>query len=214
MPAPRRGPSRQLDLDDILRAGIAIADAGGLEAVSTRSVAARFGMSPMALYPYAGTKENLLALMQDFAVGVPDLPDAPALRDWAFALFEVYLAHPWLARRPWSQASQGPNEQDWLERLLEILAGSSVAPALRAPAVTMLYATVRATAETAAEYRTLDGSEWRARAAAIAELVPDLADRYPLSTSLPPVAADWRDAPRAGLAAAVDLLTAALLGAR
>jgi AcrR family transcriptional regulator len=214
MPGPRRGPSRQLDLDDILRAGIAIADAGGLEAVSTRSVAARFGVSAMALYPYAGTKENLLALMQDVAVGAPVLPDAPDLRDWAFALFEVYLAHPWLARRPWSQASQGPNEQDWLERLLEILAGSSVAPALRAPAVTMLYATVRATAETAAEYRNLDGSEWRARAAAIAELVPDLADRYPLSTSLPPVAADWRHAPRAGLAAAVDLLAGALLGAR
>jgi hypothetical protein len=135
------------------------------------------------------------------------------LRDWAIALFAVYLAHPWLARRPWSQASQGPNEQDWLERLLQILDRSAVPPALRAPAVTMLYATVRATAETAAMYRVMDGSEWLAQAAAIAELVPDLADRYPLSTSLPPVAADWRDAPRAGLDAAVELLAAGLRAA-
>jgi hypothetical protein len=163
----------------------------------------------MALYPYVGSKEDLLALMQDFAVGAPALPPSPALREWAFALFDVYVAHPWLARRPWSQASQGPNEQDWLERLLEILG-----PRATAPAVTVLYATIRATAETAAEYRTLDGSAWRARAAAIADLVPDFSDRYPLSAALRPVAADWRDAPRAGLSAAVDLVAAGLPGKR
>lgn len=210
VPGPRRGPARALELDDILRAGIAIADEGGLDAVSTRSVAARFGVSPMALYPYVGTKENLLALMQDFAVPLPDWADPPgradALRAWAMRLFDVYRAHPWLTRRPWSQASQGPNEQDWLERLLRILGPC-------APAVTVLYATVRATAETAAEYGTTDGSAWLARAAEIRQAVPDFAERYPLSTSLPPVAADWRDAPRAGLAAAVDLIARGLLSA-
>jgi hypothetical protein len=34
---------------------------------------------------------------------------------------EVYLCHPWLTERRWSKATQGPNEQDWLERLLQIL---------------------------------------------------------------------------------------------
>src|SRR6516162_6463470 len=112
---PRRGPRPQLDLDEIVRVAIAIADADGLEAVSTRSVAARFDRTAMALYPYVGDKENLLALMQDQASAMPTWTDpttslADALLAWARALFDTYLTHPWLTERPWSQASQGPHE--------------------------------------------------------------------------------------------------------
>jgi AcrR family transcriptional regulator len=217
-PGPRRGPRPQLDLDDILAAGIAIADADGLDAVSTRAVAAVFGKTAMALYPYVGTKEHLLALMQDHASAPPEWADpgttlADDLRAWALALTGVFLAHPWLTRRPWSEASGGPNEQDWLERLLRILDRWSVPRGARPTAVTMLYATVRATAETTAAYRRIDergAAQWRDRARATAELLPDLRERYPLSTSMEPVAADWADSPRAALVAGVDLLAAAL----
>jgi AcrR family transcriptional regulator len=44
----------------ILDAALAIADAEGLEAVSMRTVAARVGVSPMALYPHVGGKAELL----------------------------------------------------------------------------------------------------------------------------------------------------------
>src|SRR4051812_28775382 len=67
VPPPRRGPRQQLDLDEVIEAGIAIADIEGLAAVSTRVVAARFGKSAMALYAYIGSKENLISLMQDHA---------------------------------------------------------------------------------------------------------------------------------------------------
>ena len=221
LPTPRRGPRQQLDLDDILDAGIAIADAEGLVAVSTRSVAARFDKTAMALYPYVGTKENLLALMQDHASAIPSWNDprtglADALEAWALALFGVYLAHPWLAERPWAQHTQGPNEQDWMERLLRILDGADVAPAARASTVTMLYATVRACAETAAAYRLMDRrgiARWLDHAEATAAQIPDLRQRYPLSTGLEPVAADWRDSPRAGVTGAVRLLAGALAAA-
>jgi len=75
LPRPRRGPRQQLDLEDILATAIALADADGLAAVSTRAVAARFGKTPMALYPYVGTKEDLLALMQDHASAMPEWAD-------------------------------------------------------------------------------------------------------------------------------------------
>ena len=135
LPTPRRGPRQQLDLDEILAAGIAIADADGLSAVSTRAIAARFDKTAMALYPYVGTKEHLLALMQDQASAMPiwESPSTSltdALRAWALALFDVYLTHPWLTQRPWSQATQGPNEQDWLERLLRIFSEWNVSPQL------------------------------------------------------------------------------------
>jgi AcrR family transcriptional regulator len=217
LPTPRRGPRQQLDLDEIVAIGIAIADTSGLAAVSTRAVAARLDKTAMALYPYVGTKDNLLALMQDQASAMPTWPDPPsltdALRAWSSALFEVYLAHPWLTERPWSQASQGPNEQDWLERLLGILAAGQVPADRQATTVTMLYATVRATASTAAAYRTLDeqgAAEWIAVASATRAQIPDLTARYPLSTSLVPVTPDWRDNPRAAVTAAIALLAPAL----
>jgi AcrR family transcriptional regulator len=218
LPTPRRGPRQELDLDEILEAGIAIADAEGLAAVSTRAVAARFGKTAMALYPYVGRKENLLALMQDHACALPPWNDprtglADALQAWALALFDVYLAHPWLAERPWSRASQGPNEQDWLERLLRIMDDWEVPAVARSPAVTMLYATVRATAETAAEYRRMDQrgiADWRGQAESARTQIPDLCERYPLSTRLEPVARRWQDSPRAGLIGAVHLLATAL----
>jgi AcrR family transcriptional regulator len=218
VPGPRRGPRQQLDLDEILVAAIAIADAEGLAAVSTRAVATRFGKTAMALYPYVGTKDQLLSLMQDHACAMPVWRErarglAGALEAWATALFDVYLAHPWLTERPWSQASHGPNEQDWLERLLQILQRWGVPPPRRATTVTMLYATVRACAQTAADYRRMDRAavaDWQAHAAAVAVQLPDLGERYPLSTDLEPVTDDWRDNPRAAVTAAVRLLAPAL----
>jgi AcrR family transcriptional regulator len=222
VPAPRRGPRQQLDLDEILDAAIAIADGDGLEAVSIRSVAARFGRTAMALYPYVGTKQNLVALMQDHASAMPSWADSSstldgALETWALALFELYVAHPWLAERPWAQHTQGPNEQDWMERLLQILQDWNAPKAVRAPTVTMMYATVRACGQTAAAYRRMDRrgiAQWRDHAAATAAQIPDLRQRYPLSTGLEPVAADWRDSPRAGVVAAVRLLARSLGGRR
>jgi len=218
LPGPRRGPRQQLDLDEILDAAIAIADADGLAAVSTRAVATRFGKTAMALYAYVGTKEHLLALMEDHASAMPAWPDpgttlADDLRAWALALFELQLAHPWLAERPWSQSAQGPNERDWLERLLAILDAWAVPPAARTPAVTTLYATVRACAETAAAYRRMDpngAAEWLAHADSTRRQVPDVTETYPLTTSLPPITDDWRDAPRAGVIEGVRLLARGL----
>jgi AcrR family transcriptional regulator len=214
VPTPRRGPRPQLELDEILRVAVAIADAEGLSAVSTRAVAARLGRTAMALYPHVGPKESLLALMHDHASAMPSWDDpatglADALEAWGLSLFEVYLTHPWLTRRPWSQATQGPNEQDWMERLLRILHRWAVPPTARSALVTMLYATVRATAETTAAYRRMDRSgivAWRRQADATRRQIPDLRERYPLSTTLEPPTPDWPENPRAALVGAVHLL--------
>ncbi|MFG1610198.1 TetR/AcrR family transcriptional regulator [Actinoplanes sp. NPDC049265] len=212
LPTPRRGPRQQLDLDEILAVAITIADTEGLAAVSTRSVAARFDKTAMALYPYVGTKDNLIALMQDHAVAMPTWADPGAgyaddLLAWATALFDVYLTHPWLTSLSWAESGQGPNEQDWLERLLGIMNRWSTPDATR---VTMLYATVRATAATAAAYRRMSSDDtegWLERAQATSRLIPDFRSRYPLSTALPPVDPDWRETPRAALTRAVHILT-------
>jgi len=67
----------------ILDAALAIADEEGLEAVSMRAVAARVGVSPMALYPHVGSKEALLDGMVGRLLG--ELP-APTGPDWQAGL--------------------------------------------------------------------------------------------------------------------------------
>ncbi|WP_433382193.1 TetR/AcrR family transcriptional regulator [Actinoplanes sp. CA-142083] len=220
LPTPRRGPRQQLDLDEILDVAVALADAEGLDAVSTRAVASRFSKTAMALYPYVGTKEQLLALMQDHACPLPEWTDpgtalADDLEAWAMAFFAVHLAHPWLAALSWADSAQGPHERDWMERLLGVFERWAVPSRLRPQAITMAYATVRACAETAASYRRLGPSgaaAWRERAEATAALLPGLPERYPLTAALPPVTTEWSDAPRVGLVAAARLLASALGG--
>ena len=61
----RRGPSRSLSVDAVVDAGIALADAEGLGAVTMRAVARRLGVSTMSVYTYVPGKAELLDLMVD-----------------------------------------------------------------------------------------------------------------------------------------------------
>jgi hypothetical protein len=53
-------------------------------------------------------------------------------------------------------------------------------------------------------------TEWQEQAAATRDLIPDLGDRYPLSTTLAPLTPDWQENPAAALTAGVRLLATAL----
>jgi AcrR family transcriptional regulator len=222
-PAPRRGPRQQLTLDALLDAAVEVADAAGLGGLSTRAVAARLGVSAMGLYSYVGSRDQMVALMQDHASAIPAWTDpgtslAADLAVWAEQLFDLYLAHPWLTEIPWAEASGGPNEQDWLERLLGILDHWEAPGASRAAVVTALYATVRAAAQTAAAYRGLAHSDradqWLNRARATRQLIDDYPQRYPLSLRLEPHEADdWQDAPRASLRSVVEVISRGLAAA-
>ncbi|MCX4866977.1 TetR/AcrR family transcriptional regulator [Streptomyces sp. NBC_00257] len=111
-PAPARSPTAgppagddsapHLSAERIARAGIDIADAEGLEALSMRRVATGLGASTMALYRYVTSKDDLVAIMVEAALSDVPLPDTPpqnwrhgleraARRDW-----ELYHRHPWI----------------------------------------------------------------------------------------------------------------------
>jgi TetR/AcrR family tetracycline transcriptional repressor len=88
--------TRELVVDTAL----AIADAHGLEAVSFRRIATEFGVTPMALYRYVESKDELFGALVDRAFDELELPaDGDAdwrdqLRDLARAFRRVLLAHP------------------------------------------------------------------------------------------------------------------------
>lgn len=94
-----------LTVERIVRAGIAIADAEGLDALSMRRVAVDLGASTMALYRHVASKDDLVALMVEVAMADVPLPDS-APRDWRHGLeraayrdWDLYHRHPWILPR-------------------------------------------------------------------------------------------------------------------
>ncbi|MBM7171450.1 TetR/AcrR family transcriptional regulator C-terminal domain-containing protein [Streptomyces sp. G44] len=128
---PHKGPKRGLSLDGIVAAAIAVADAEGVEAVSMSRVAKEVGASTMALYRYVATKDELLMLMVDGAIGppVPLSPDAvgwrAGLEHWAMAMRAVLSAHLWAVPLVAAHGPPAtPNQLAWLDQCLQVLSGT------------------------------------------------------------------------------------------
>ncbi|WP_162301569.1 TetR/AcrR family transcriptional regulator [Nesterenkonia muleiensis] len=103
--APQRGPNRGLSHERIVAAAIQIADAEGLAAVTMQAVAKSLGFTTMSLYRYVSSKDELLRLMQDAAITLPEKVKLPgdwrdALRAWAGIVRDAYRAHPWTLDLP------------------------------------------------------------------------------------------------------------------
>lgn len=124
----RPGPRRGVDLRTIADAGVKIADAEGLPAVSMRRLAAELGFTTMALYRYVAAKSELLMLVTDSAYGPPNLPSDPTaswrerLSAWADANRRVIVAHPWILQLHVTEPPLTPNQVGWLEIGLDALA--------------------------------------------------------------------------------------------
>jgi AcrR family transcriptional regulator len=124
------GPSgAELSLDRVVRMGLHAADEEGLDALSVRGLAAKLGVSPMALYRYFKDKDDLLDRMVVAALHEESFPSAVP-RGWRAQLevaarteWRVLRRHPWLARvvnlprpRPIPVAL---NLTEWVLRALE-----------------------------------------------------------------------------------------------
>jgi AcrR family transcriptional regulator len=90
----------RLDLDTVVDTAIDLADDHGLEAVSLRGIARRLGVTPMALYRYVESKDDLLDAMADrlYADVIASNADGEwwdMLAELARSTRSVLLAHPW-----------------------------------------------------------------------------------------------------------------------
>ncbi|MEU6748404.1 TetR/AcrR family transcriptional regulator C-terminal domain-containing protein [Spirillospora sp. NPDC046719] len=117
-----------LDRERMVAAAIALADEGGLEAVSLRKVAARLDTGPMRLYGYISSKEELFDLMLDEVYGEILPEERPgdwreALRDRAHRTRQAALRHPWLADLLGGRPTLGPNALAVAEATLAALDG-------------------------------------------------------------------------------------------
>ncbi|WP_019631417.1 TetR/AcrR family transcriptional regulator [Actinomadura atramentaria] len=89
-----------LNRDRIVAAALALVDAEGLEAVSTRRLAAALGVSGPSLYNHVATKDELIDAVVDAVLGEVDLSMFPdpdwraALAAWARSYRAALAAHP------------------------------------------------------------------------------------------------------------------------
>jgi AcrR family transcriptional regulator len=123
---PPRGPKPGLSLDRIVDAAVRIATKEGLDAVSMSRVADELDAGTMALYRYVGSKDELLALMVDAALGPP--PAAPrrggwraGLSGWARSYMEVLRRVPWVVRVPIGGPPITPNQIAWFDHGLRAM---------------------------------------------------------------------------------------------
>jgi len=131
---PRRGPKSRVDLRDLVNAAIAIADAEGIEAVSTRRVAEAVGISPMSFYTHIPDKAVLLDLMLD-AVSGPAEGESPASMNFdptrwrdnvalvAREYRAFFLRHPWTLQLSSHRPVLGPNTIKAYEHFLSTFDG-------------------------------------------------------------------------------------------
>ena len=121
---PKRGPRPSLSAGAVGNAALALADEGGLAALSMRALGARLGVAAMALYRYVPSKDVLLELVLEAAYA--ELPDElPADAGWQKRLHQVamdartlYLRHPWMLQVSVQRPSLGPHAIRKYEREL------------------------------------------------------------------------------------------------
>ncbi|MEU3567697.1 TetR/AcrR family transcriptional regulator C-terminal domain-containing protein [Kitasatospora sp. NPDC036755] len=193
-----RGPRPAHSRDSIAAAGIAIADAEGLDAVSMRRVAAALGAGTMSLYNYVPKKEHLLDLMLDATSAEYRLPpeasgdvraDLTALAHQQLAIFR---RHPWLPALVLARPGIGPNALRYTDHFLAATAPTGLGGGTRMEAMALFNGFICQFAQY--EQTAAAGAKWQAelagylgQAAASGEF-PHLAEAF--ATAGPPADPD------------------------
>jgi AcrR family transcriptional regulator len=194
-PQLKRGPKPSLSAGLVGRAALAIADSGGLSALSMRALGEHLGVATMAVYRHVPGKEALLELVLEAAYS--ELPDGLAaelawsarLRTVAFDAWNLYLSHPWMLQISLQRPSLGPHAIRKYERELSALSESGLSDLEMDVAVAAVSDFVRGCARSANEARgasaatgQTDVEWWTAHAEHLGRLVDP--QRFPLATRI------------------------------
>jgi AcrR family transcriptional regulator len=103
----------RLSRERVLRAAIAHADTGGLEALTMRQLAEMLGVAPMALYRHVASKDDLVDAMVDVVFSEIGVPAGggdwkSAMRRRAIGVRDALLRHRWAIGLMESRRRPGP----------------------------------------------------------------------------------------------------------
>lgn len=142
MPRPK---SPLLSRAAIIDAALALIDADGLAALSTRALARALGVSGPSLYNHFPAKHDLVEAVADAVIGQVEIaalaagPWPAALADWARSYHAVLIAHPNLV----PIAGAGPGRRPSALRMADTVYGALVAAGWPAREATRIGALMR-----------------------------------------------------------------------
>jgi len=191
---------RRLTREQIVRSAIAVADQGGVRALTMTAVAKHLGSyTAMALYRHVPSKDALIDLMLDTVTAEVALPDI-AGTDWrgqlqaiATSSWDMVMRHRWYAQLVHTRPPLGPRMMRRTEHILEVLTRQGATPAQAVSYAALLDQHIFGAALQATEERDMherygvnNTDELAAAITATRALVAE--DRYP-------VLASWMAAP-------------------
>ena len=120
--------ARGLEVDDIVTAAVAVADAEGKAAVSMRRIARELDVGTMSLYWYVTSVEELHLLMLERVQAEAEAPEPSGdwradLRGYARTMRAALLRHPWAIDYISVGPPSGPNDARNADRLMGALEG-------------------------------------------------------------------------------------------
>ena len=186
----RKTPAREpLTRDRIADAALRLVDAGGLDAVSMRSVAEALGTGPASLYAHVSGKDELLSLLIERLAGELQLPEPDPerwqeqVKELVRELHAVLLAHRDLARVSLGTIPLGEAALRVSDRMIEILSLGGLPKRVIAHAVDLLPLYAIATAYEQSVFAKEDESYLEEVEAYRAALPPE---RFPHLAALAP----------------------------
>jgi AcrR family transcriptional regulator len=121
-----RSPRAPLSRERILRTAVALADKGGLDALSMRKLGQELGVEAMSLYNHVANKDDLLDGIVELVAGEIEEPfDAgdwkESIRRSAMSAHTVLVAHRWAAGQMMRGTNYSPTRLRWHESVLRVL---------------------------------------------------------------------------------------------
>lgn len=132
-----------LSRERVLRGAVAVADAGGIGALTMRSLARELGVKPMSLYYYVAGKAEILDGIVDLVFSEIDLPSPGGnwqsqMRRRADSARRTLRRHPWAIGLMESRANPGPATLRHHESTLATLRRAGFSVAMTAHAYALL----------------------------------------------------------------------------
>ncbi|MEV5961282.1 TetR/AcrR family transcriptional regulator [Kribbella sp. NPDC051952] len=133
----------RLNRDRVLEGAVAVADAGGIDGLTIRSLSKHLGVKPMSVYYYVANKDEILDGIVDLVFSQIDLPSPGG--DWraeitrrADSARQVLRTHPWAIGLMESRTSPGPATLRHHDAVIATLRAGGFSPALTAHAYALL----------------------------------------------------------------------------
>jgi len=168
-----RGPTPRLTRPGVAAAAIELADADGLAAVTMRSVASALSTAPASLYRVIESRDELLELMTDTAIGEFTYStklsgSGPEGLLWlARQARSLYRRHPWMLKVSAPGPVLGHNALEYLEHALSALRDLPISSQQKLEAIGILSGLVKLLATNESEQQQAGRlpAEWQAATA-------------------------------------------------